>query len=164
MVKKRASSYTKREKKRGNTIHTHAVHVNPEIKVPNASPPTVNVPAPVVNVPAPSVNIPAPVVNIPAPIVNVPPYEAQPPSAESNTILALRDALAAYVGNPLGIELFTAQGGSAQATIKRAGIVREVRPEGLVIVEPVDAIGGEYLFFPLHQIIGFHYPFYQQVN
>lgn len=137
---------------RRKPLRTRAVHLSPEIKLPPSPPPTVQVPAPIVQ-------IPAPVVNVPAPNVQVLPA---PPAAQPTSTAALRQALESYIDNPLGIEVFTAQSGSQQGTINRSGILRAIQQDGLAVIEPNQAIEGEFLFFPLNQIIGFHYPFYQQ--
>jgi len=146
VAKKRAAcSHRSRHKKPG----THAIQLKPEINLPPSPPPTIQVPAPVVNVPPP-------VVNLPAPNIQVLPA---PPATETSSLAALREALRSYINNPLGIKLFTA---SQVGIIDCSGILRAIQADGLAVIEPSQAIPGELLYFPLDQITGFHFPFYQQ--
>jgi hypothetical protein len=150
----------------------------PIIHVPEYPAPVINVPAPIVNVPAPIINVPeypAPIIHVPAPIVNVPEYPAPiinvpayPPAEnilniapapvtvlpiQDHSVVALEEALLPFINQAFGVEIFTALSQGS-----RIGILREIRPGGVIVIEPRNAMDGERLFFSLSQVIGFHVP------
>jgi hypothetical protein len=111
-------------------------------------------PAPIINVPAPIVQVGSPNVTVPEPVVQV---IMQPDPTATGP---LQSALSAYLSDEGGVTLF-AQSGSMQSIFNRSGVLRELRPDGLVVLEPVGAVPGEFLYFAVQQIVGFHYPRYQ---
>jgi hypothetical protein len=145
-----------RPRSRGATVRQSRIpapniHIPPYpdtiVQVPQDPPPVINLPAPVVQVGAPNVTVPEPVVQV----------IMQPDASASGP---LQTALSAYLSDEGGVTLFT-QGSSAQSILNRSGVLRELRPDGLVVLEPAEALPGEFLYYAAQQIIGFHYPRYQ---
>jgi hypothetical protein len=111
---------------------------------------------------APQINVP----QGPAPVVNVPPCPPQQITVQpapvtvvqDECVAALEAALRPFLNNLSGVELFTAQSESQQPQGVRTGILREIRPGGVIVLEPANAEENERLFYSLCQVIGFTFP------
>jgi hypothetical protein len=150
---------------RQTSVPAPIIHIPPYpdtiVQVPQDPPPVINLPAPVVQVGAPNVTVPEPIINVAAPQVTVPePVVQVITQTGASASGPLQTALSAYLSDEGGVTLFT-QGSSAQSILNRSGVLRELRPDGLVVLEPAEALPGELLYYAAQQIIGFHYPRYQ---
>ncbi len=148
---KKAKLRGRRATARQSSTAAPVIHIPPYpetiVQVPQDPPPVINLPAPAVHIGAQNVTVPEPVVQV----------ITQPNASASEP---LQSALAAYLSDEGGITLFT-QGSSEQSVLNRSGVLRELRPDGLVVLEPAEAVPGEYLYYAAQQLVGFHYPRYQ---